>query len=99
MSYLAKISDHLAGICVIFSGNILHFSENLRRCPGAGRAARNRTGSGLDGDGPGGAGRRNVPNPERTTDSVVHSGGDMGVGKVSEKLPKIPTCLAKIPTR
>ena len=67
----------------------------MRRCPGAGRA-RNRTGSSLDGDGQGGAGRRNVPNPERTTDLVERSGGDMGVKK---KLAKIPAILDEIPTR
>ena len=48
--------------------------------------ARNRTDSGLDGDGQGGAGRRNVPIPERTTDSVVRSGGDVGVKNFSEKI-------------
>ncbi len=41
------------------------------RRPGAGRA-RNRTGSGLDGLDR--AGRRNVPTPDRTADSVVLSG-------------------------
>ncbi len=50
---------------------------------------KNRTGSGLDGDGPGGTVRRNVPTPERTTDWVLRSRGDVSVVKLSKNSCKL----------
>ncbi len=71
-----KIICHFSEIICHFMKNICRFSEkialvygNFGRRTGAGRAG-NRNGSGL-----GGAGRRNVPTPDRTADSDVRSGG------------------------
>ncbi len=46
----------------VMHAKMIDWLRTTDRCPGAGRA-RNRTGSCLDGNWPGGAGRRNVPTP------------------------------------